>query len=91
MRVWIDGDIQVGTIGYLVETMVAGRAAWSLHDRPVTGWCAVGKVMRRNKARDRVQILHLHRGARDAFLRDNGHAERVSGASGAGDRAGGAA
>ena len=41
----------------------------------MTGWCGVGKVMRRNKARDRVQILQLHGYKRDAFLRDDGHPE----------------
>ena len=77
MRVWIDSDIKPGTIGYLVETWVAGRTSWSLHDRPVKGWCGVGKVMRRNKTRNRVQILQLHRDQRDAFLRDDGHPELV--------------
>lgn len=75
MRVWIDGDIKVGTIGYLVETVVAGRSSWSLHDRPVQRWRGVGKVMRRNKTRDRVQVLQLRGDKRDAFLRNDGHAE----------------
>ena len=79
MRVWIDGDIKVGSIGYLVETMVAGKTSWSLHDRPVKGWRGVGKVMRRNKTRDRVQILQLHGAERDAFLRNDGHPELVVG------------
>jgi len=77
MRVWIDDDVKVGTIGYLVETLVAGRTSWSLHDRPVKGWCGVGKVMRRNKTRDRVQVLQLHGDKRDGFLRDDGHPELV--------------
>ena len=77
MRVWIDGDgsIEIGTTGYLVETVVAGSSSWRLYDRPVKGWCGVGKVMRRNKTRDRVQILRLHGDKRDAFLRDDGHPE----------------
>ncbi len=79
MRVWIDGDTKIGTIGYLVESLVAGRTSWSLHDRPVKGWCGVAKVMRRNKTRDRVQVLQLHGGKRDAFLRDDGHPELVAG------------
>ena len=78
MRVWIDSDIKIGTIGYLVETLVAGNTSWSLHDRPVKGWYGVGKVMRRNKTRDRVQILQLHGDQRDAFLRGDGHPELVA-------------
>jgi hypothetical protein len=78
MRVWIDSDIKPGTIGYLVETLVAGRTSWSLHDRPVKGWRGVGRVMRRNKTRNRVQILQLHGDERDAFLRDDGHPELVA-------------
>jgi hypothetical protein len=77
MRVWINGDIKIGTIGYLVETVVEGRTSWSLHDRPVKGWCGVGKVMRRSKTRERAQILRLHRDKRDAFLLDDGHPELV--------------
>jgi len=79
MRVWIDSDIKPGTIGYLVETWVAGRTSWSLHDRPVKGWRGVGRVVRRNKTKDRVQILQLHGDERDAFLRDDGHPELVTG------------
>ena len=79
MRVWIDSDIKIGTIGYLLETVVAGTASWSLHDRPVQGWCGVGKVVRRNKTRDRVQVLQLHRDRRNAFLLEDGHPELVPG------------
>jgi hypothetical protein len=77
MRVWIDGDIKIGTIGYLVETVAAGETSWSLHERPVKGWRGVGKVVRRNKTRDRAQVLQLHGDERDAFLRDDGHPELV--------------
>ena len=75
MRVWIDSDVKVGTIGYLVETVVEGRRSWSLSDRPVKGWRGVGKAMRRHKTRNRVQILQLHGDMRDQFLRDDGHPE----------------
>ena len=68
---------KVGTVGYLVEKVVLGRSSWALHDRPVTGWCGVGKVMHRNKTRDRAQVLELHGDKRDAFLRDDGHPEFV--------------
>jgi hypothetical protein len=78
MRVWIDGDIKIGTVGYLVETVTAGETSWSLHDRPVKGWRGVGKVMRRNKTRDRAQIRLLHGRERDAFLQDDGHPEPMA-------------
>ena len=77
MRVWIDSDVAIGTIGYLVERVVAGGTSWTLHAEPVKGWRGVGKVMRRNKTRNRVQVLQLHRDKRDAFLRDDGHPELV--------------
>jgi hypothetical protein len=31
----LDSDIPIGTIGCLVEMVVAGTTSWSLHDRPV--------------------------------------------------------
>ncbi len=77
MRVWIDGDIKIGTIGYLDEAVTAGEAKWSLHEQPVKSWRGVGKVVRRNKTRDRVQVLVLHGRERDSFLRNNGHPELV--------------
>lgn len=83
MRVWIDGDVCIGTIGYLVGTVGAGSTSWRLHDQPVKGWCGVGKAMRRNKERNRVQVLQLHGDERDAFLRENGHPELVREVSGA--------
>lgn len=62
MRVWIDGDgsIQIGTTGYLLETVVAGRSAWTFHDRPVKGG-RVGRVVALGKGHrsNRVQIREL--------------------------------
>jgi len=77
MRVWIDSDIKIGTFGYLVESVAAGESSWSLHDLPVKGWRGVGKVVRRNKAGDRAQILLLHGRERDAFLRRDGNPDLV--------------
>jgi hypothetical protein len=77
MRVWIDGDQKIGTIGYLAETISAGETSWSLHDRPVRGWRGVGRVVRRNKTRDRAQVLQLRGDECDDFLRSDGHAELV--------------
>jgi hypothetical protein len=70
MRRWIAGDdsITIGTIGYLVETTVAGRTSWSLHERPVPGWFGAGKLVRRNKTRSRVEVLQLHGAQLYAFL-----------------------
>jgi hypothetical protein len=71
MRRWIDGgDIKIGTIGYLVETNVAGKTSWSLHAQPVKGWFGVGKVVRRNRTGDRAEVRRLHGAERDAFLRE---------------------
>jgi hypothetical protein len=72
MRRWIAGgeDIKVGTIGYLVETTLTGKTLWSLHEQPVAGWFGVGKVVRRNKTRSRVEVLQLHGAERDAFLQE---------------------
>jgi hypothetical protein len=77
MRVWIDGDIKIGTFGYLVESVATGESSWSLHDRPVKGWRGVGKVVRRNKAGDRAQILLLQGRERDAFLRRDANPDLV--------------
>ena len=72
MRRWIAGgdDIKIGTLGYLVETTSAGKTSWTLHEQPVPGWFGVGKVVRRNKTRSRVEVLQLHGGERDAFLQE---------------------
>jgi hypothetical protein len=82
MRVWIDGDgsIEIGTIGYLLETAAAGKSTWSLHDQPVKGG-RVGRVVALGKGRrsKRAQIRELHREERDAFLRADGHPELIRG------------
>jgi hypothetical protein len=82
MRVWIDGDgsIEIGTTGYLVETVAAGKSTWSLHDRPMNAG-RVGRVVALGKGRrsKRAQILELHREERDAFLREDGHPELIPG------------